>query len=68
MRDMIWPADRIFLSVLLLTHCQGRAAELLKEGDNYSVECSSPGWKYCSWRHEVSVERGGETDLVLSAL
>ena len=53
---MIWPADRIFLSVLLLTHCQGRA-ELLKEGDNYSVECSSPGWKYCSWRHEVSVAR-----------
>ena len=26
---------------------------LLKEGDNYSLECSSPGWKYCSWRHEV---------------
>ena len=30
---------------------------LLKEGDNYSLECSSPGWKYCSWRHEVSLVR-----------
>ena len=34
---------------------------MLKEGDNYSLECSSPGWKYCSWRHEVS-GGGGDDD------
>ena len=32
-----------------------RSEAMLKEGDNYSLECSSPGWKYCSWRHEVSL-------------
>ena len=32
-----------------------RSEAMLKEGDNYSLECSSPGWKYCSWKHEVSL-------------
>ena len=41
--------------VLACSLARASSEAMLKEGDSYSLECSSPGWKYCSWRHEVSL-------------
>ena len=43
--------------VLACSLARATSEAMLKEGDSYSLECSSPGWKYCSWRHKVSRER-----------
>ena len=45
----------------------GRAAgELLREGDNYSVECGPADWRYCRWQLTgvFSCDRSKQASLV----
>ena len=57
---------RLTLLASLLTCWSGGCWALLREGDNYAVGCDSPGWKYCSWKHQVSTAGAAGDELSYS--